>query len=536
MTSLLKSKFDTAYRRALFLSADKLAVYHWENGKLGNSYLFDVSADGQKYFDRYLKETGRMVTYLLVDFVEEEYRQDTIPHVFGADRDAVILRKKSRLFRDTPYFYATIQDRETEGRKDDVVLFMGLTNPDLLAPWLKLLLENKTPLAGIYSVPQLTKLFLESLPQPSAHMLVVSLQSISGLRQTFFLKQQLKISRLVDLPRYGTKPYAPIIHEEVEILQRYLNNMHLTSADQPLHIYYLADTKLLGEIKKTAHDTGSLKHFFVNINQFGQQAGMNREITNPFSDPLFNFFLLKHRPGNYYARKEETRYHQMLKAGRAMYAASICMLLTGMIWGGINFIDAFMLKRQAEIAVKKADFYSARYQMARERLPQTPVSPADLEIISGMADTLDKYKVDPLPMLGAISQGMDQFPQIRLDEIQWVASADPNTKISDSVGADPAQGVVGVSNIESADTGYAYYQIAALNGQISPFDGNYRAALDLINRFAETLRTVDAVHDVSVVILPLDTSSEATLQGGSGAAPGAANFSIRIVLGIRHES
>src|SRR5690554_3834743 len=148
MTSLLKLKFDKTPRRAVFLSADKLAVYHWVNGELGSSYLFDVSPDGQQYFDRYLKETGPLATWFLVDLVEEEYRHDTIPHVFGADRAAVIARKKARLFRDTQYFYADIQEREPDGRRDDRVLFMALTNPDLLAPWLDILHANKIPLAG----------------------------------------------------------------------------------------------------------------------------------------------------------------------------------------------------------------------------------------------------------------------------------------------------------------------------------------------------------------------------------------------------
>jgi hypothetical protein len=536
MISSLKLKFDRAPRRSIFLSADKLSVYHWVNGKLKSSYLFDVSADGQKYFDRYLKETGRMATWFLVDLVEEEYRQDTIPHVFGGDRKAVIDRKKMRLFRETPYFHADIQDRETDGRKDDRALFMGLTNPDLITPWIKLLAGNKIPLAGIYSVPQLTKLLINYLPDPAEHMLVISLQSISGLRQTFFLKKHLKISRLVDMPRYGTHPFAPIIAEEVEIIRRYLNSMRLIDVDKPLHIYYLADQKLLGEIRKLSTQTPSIANYYIDVNTFGELKGNIHGMATPFSDQLFNYHLLKLKPGNYYAQPEETRYFRMLMASRFMYAASVCMILGGMVWGGMNFMDAVVNKKQAEIAAKKSEFYSARYQLAREKLPATPVSPAELQLVVDAANTLNKHRTDPFDILEVISKGMDQYPQIQIDEISLAPSADPNRKITDVETVSPDQGIVGVSNIGTVDTGYNYYQIASMRGHISQFDGNYRLALDMINSFAETLRNLQSVHDVSIVTLPLDVSSTASLQGASNAAPGTANFSVRLVLGIRHES
>ena len=536
MISLPKLKFDSGFRRAVCLSADKISVYHWEKGKLGSSYIFDASADGQKYFDRYLKETGRITTYFLVDLVEEEYRQDTIPHVFGSDRAAVINRKKARLFRDTPYFHADVQGREEEGRRDDQVMFMALTNPDLLEPWLNLLINNKVPLAGIYSVPQITKLLLEYLPEPSDHMLIVSLQSISGLRQSFFYKQKLKISRLVDLPRYGTEPYAPIVMEEIGAIGRYLNSLRFLNTDQPLQIYYLADTRLLAEIQGKVSKSSPNRNIFINVNQLAQKLGLHKEITTPFSDQLLIHCLLKNRPANYYALKNERRYYQMQRAGRVMFAASLLLVFTGLIWGGLNFINAAIFKQQAEIANKKTEFYADRYKVAREKLPQTPVSPVDLEIAVNMTNTLNQYKTDPFQLLAVISKGLDQYPLIQVDEINWASAADPNKKISGDTSAADTQGVVGYSTIGTKDTGFDYYQIALLNGEISPFDGDYRNALDMINKFAETLKSAESVYNVSVVSLPLDISSQSNLQGASNTGPGAARFSIRIVMGLSHGS
>ncbi|MCG8325590.1 MAG: hypothetical protein MI673_08735, partial [Thiotrichales bacterium] len=117
MTSSLKSRFDRLPRRVLLLGSEKLAIYHWLKGRITNSYIFDTDEAGQHQFERYLQEVPDQPAYIIADFAEEEFRQETIPHVFGGDRKAVIQRKQNRLFRDATYCYSHIQGRDTEGRR-----------------------------------------------------------------------------------------------------------------------------------------------------------------------------------------------------------------------------------------------------------------------------------------------------------------------------------------------------------------------------------------------------------------------------------
>ena len=94
-------------------------MYHWYNGRIASSYLFDINDEGREYFERYLRQTPNSPIYIMVDVFEEEYRRETIPHVFGPDRQALLSRKQDRLFRDTPYTYTQTQGREEEGRRDE---------------------------------------------------------------------------------------------------------------------------------------------------------------------------------------------------------------------------------------------------------------------------------------------------------------------------------------------------------------------------------------------------------------------------------
>ena len=540
MISSLKSKFSSSTRRALLVSSDKLAVYHWVNNNLGSSYLFDGSPEGFEYFGHYLDEVPNDLVYVLLDTPAEEYRLDTIPHVFGGDRKSIIERKQGRMFRGTPYLYAEVQGREKEGRRDDNIMFSAITNPDTIQPWLKILEEHKVPVASVVSVPLLLQNNADVIPDMSGNALVFSLQSMSGLRQSFFQDKLLKFSRLVKVPRYGTSPYAPIITEELVKVRRYLQSTHLLDQDRPLDIHFLGNKELLDELGKTHVNSSMVRYHMLDVDVLGKSYGFSDQMQTPFSDKHLVYQLLKNKSKNYYALNKETRYFQMRQINKTLKVASLLLLLTGFIWGGLNVLEGFTYRQQHISDAKKADFYNVRYEVAQERISALPVDPADLKVVVDTTGTLKTYKSEPVDMFKLISKGMDIFPEIQISKIHWAANINPNHKLGagklDSIINEGIQGVLGFSNISDEETGYLYYQIALIDGYLDKFDGDYRKALHMIDQFAESLRRQDSVHDVSVVSLPLDISSEASLQGSTKENSSQSNFSIRVVLGIKNEA
>jgi len=536
MISSLKSRLEIAKRRVLYLSAHKAAIYHWQGTDLGSSYLFDGNDEGRAYFERYLHETPKTPIYILTDFFEEEYRQDTIPHVFGPDRKAILERKKGRLFRDTTYFYSRVIGREEDGRRDDKVLMTAITNPKLVAPWVRLIDAYKVPLAGIYSMPLFSESILKYIDDPARHLLLVSLQSVSGLRQTFFSEKEFRISRLVQMPRYGTEPYAPHIREEVEKIRRYLNSMRLISQEDPLHICFLVSADLLEELKKEYGESTSTRYDFYDINEMLHKAGSSQNVSTPFSDKFFVHQLLQQKPSNFYASGRERRYFIMRNLRYGMLATSALLVLASAVWSGFNLMGGLGYKQSSMAARNKAEFYNTRYQLARQRLPKTPVEPEDLKVAVELANKLEQYKTSPLAMIRLISTGLDKYPSIKLDGFEWMASVDPNAAVGNETNGKKTQNStsIGHSKVKDADTGYDYYQIAVIKGHLDPFNGDYREAIDRINRFAQSLRQQDSIHDVSVVSLPLDVSSSASLQGSTNGAAKEANFAVRIVVGVHH--
>ena len=125
-------------------------------------------------------------------------------------------------------------------------------------------------------------------------------------------------------------------------------------------------------------------------------------------------------------------------------------------------------------ANSKTDFYTTRYQIARERLPQTPVEPADLKVAVEIINDLQGYKTTPIEMIRLVSIVMNRFPNIKLGDFQWASSVNPN--LSMGVGSTSTnQGVIGYSNITGSENDFNYYQIAIIDGEIDlpPFSRTY---------------------------------------------------------------
>jgi hypothetical protein len=74
---------------------------------------------------------------------------------------------------------------------------------------------------------------------------------------------------------------------------------------------------------------------------------------------------------------------------------------------------------------------------------------------------------------------------------------------------------------------------ALIDGEVRPFRGDYRSAIDTINSFAERLRDEPEVAEARVVKLPLNVSPALSLSGNTLDNPeqgGTAEFKLLLVL------
>jgi hypothetical protein len=110
-------------------------------------------------------------------------------------------------------------------------------------------------------------------------------------------------------------------------------------------------------------------------------------------------------------------------------------------------------------------------------------------------------------MLDIVSQALERNPAIVLKTLGWKYGPG-------EIDADAGKSVAG-ANDAVAPGGGARRQSGMVDGEVRPFRGDYRAAIDAINRFAASLSQLPQVNEVRVVKLPLNISPELSLSGNT---------------------
>ena len=514
-------------RRALLIGATQAVVYAPHASEQTSLLRFASAEAGRKRFRRYLADSRGAPFLALVDVADEEYRLDTMPRMPRRDRDALLQRKAARLFKDTGYCFYGVTGREPGGQGNDRVALSALANPALLRQWLALLEEASAPLAGICSLPLFTARLLGGIANPATGChLLLSVQRSSGLRQTCFNNGQFQFSRLAPASSVDPGSLSQLIRAEVEKVNRYLSGQRAYVPGEPLQVHLLFAGALLQALKPAFTAQESVNYHLYDLQERVDGDLARRLVPEECSELYFMQQLLRLKPRNHYATVAERRYFSMQRLRAAGLAASMVLLLGSAGWSARNVLEGLALKRASRAAEAQTHNYAAQYAQARERLPATPVAAPDLKAAALIAQRLAQYKSSPDAMLYALSHSLDEFPSIQLHTLAWTVTAEPNAGYAEA-SADQT-GLWAVTDASGAAR--ALYQSTLLGGRIEPFNGNFREAMQVVQRFADALRGQPAVRDVSIVDLPLNVSADTDLHGNTQARQRKAEFALKLVL------
>ena len=530
-----------AARRVFVISSARLTVHH--RGGLGNlskpldPFSFEADEEGLAQFALYLDHFPNDLTYVIADVVEEEFREETIPHVLGWDRRALLRAKAARAFREVRYVHSIMLGREPDGRRDDRVLFSAITRPEVLAPWLAPMARHAVPLAGIYSPAMLTGAMLKAIGAEDEHVLVVSLQSGGGLRQTSFRRGRLQLSRLAVMPDLAPGRYGSHILAEVERTRRYLGSLRTAADEGRLEVHVLSHGEPFDELRRELRgDAGEDPRAGctpVDLAEVARKLGMRRWGGEPAADRLFVHLLARRPPPNHYATREEMRGFAMLRARSFLKTASAGLVAGGCLFGGVTLLEGIIAGGHARSLSQQAMLYENRYREAQAELPPAPAEPVELERVVSVVNTLRERRADPVDLLGLISDALAGFPRVRIEGLSWRVSDDAEAAAGASAGReDGDRAEPRPSGEEPRRDSKALFQIALVSARIEPFDGDYRVAIDTVRRFAGALAVSPGIEHIRVLSLPLDLSSEQTLTGDAETTAEAAAFEIRVTLRI----
>lgn len=516
-------------KQLFYLTNHELHAYAWNGKNILLEDIFENDENGWQRFADYLADRKNLPAQILVDLIEEDFQRDTVPHTLGKTRRIMIERKLTQLYRDTTFRHATFQGREKTGRRDDRILFSALTNAELPKPWLNALLNNTVPVVGIYSLALLSQQLFKRLKLTQAPLLLITHQS-SGIRQSYFDQGQLHFSRLTPLLDQAPELMAESLLVEIAKTRQFLASTRVLARGTQVQLAVIADPHNLAAIQDEADRVNDADAVYklLTIDDVSGQLKQNLSGTNEDCDELFLSLLAKETVASHYPLREQNRFYQLWQARIALYVFSVLLAITALASSGIDLMSIMDQRREMQRLELEALNAEAKYEIIVENMPNTQVSPHNMRSVVDIERMMNENVPLPDQMMSDVSRALDVLPQVVIKQLQWKV-VDPATL---TIAADPNAQPPAIDVPQALIMGMPDKpaQVLTIDGEIQPFNGNYRAALDSVQKFVMLLEKNPRLK-ATITLQPINTSPTVVLQNTVSQPPleKTASFSIQLV-------
>ena len=505
-------------KQLFFLTNQELVAYAWHGKELVRLDGFDNTDGGRSLFGDYLANAPTVPSYLLVDVVEEDFQRDSAPHVTGRTRVALVERKLAQLYRDTPFRHAELQGRDKGGRKDDRYLFNALTNAELPKAWLAVMLKHAVALAGIYSLPSLSASLFDKIKPGPGPVLLVSHQS-SGLRQSFFDDGLLRFSRLTPLFDHAPERLAEAFRVETAKTRQFMASTRLLGRGAQVTLVVLASGAILDALAPDMADNADVRYLPLESAEAGRLAGVGIFDAGAGCDPLFLALLASLRLPSHFPLRDQRHFYQLLQARSALYAAAGVVALGAVVWTAIDVVTSIELHSEAVRLEQESASTELRYQALMRDMPPTVITPHNMKSVVGLEAMIGQHVPLPERQMAAVGLVLSKLPQLKIKQLEWevvsgasvLAVADPNAPPPEPAPPGDFAPLAEVLGIQDKTA-----QVLRLEGEIAPFAGDYRAAIDAVNELAAQLNRDPSVRAI-VTLQPIDTRPGIRLENKAGA-------------------
>jgi len=523
-----------ADRLLICVSAPEVTVALWHGGRIAECRVFPNDEQSVAAFTEFLAPLPAVPVFLMADMVEEDYRFETLPHTFGSDRSEMLQRKLRQHYRNAVYMSAWPQGRDSTKRRDDRYLFSALTNTELIDPWIRAVSARKLPLAGIYLLPLVSAALPEKLQIKNANLLVVA-QHNAGIRLTFFKDQHFRLSRLTrgDAAR-GATP-ARVFSDEISNTRLYLHALRTVTLDEHMNVLILdTDNTLESVATIVSQENPSLECARLSQDDLASRLRIDPALLEISPDVLYLHLLGQKPPPSNLAPPAATVGYRRYRARQGIYAGCTAIALAGIAWSSFNLWQLYEHNAATELAARQAANYQAQYQEITRQFPAAPTSAENLQKLVETAQKLRSSTRSPAQLMRIVATALEASPNLHIREFAWKYGTTDIDAGNMAAGA-TSQAAPSAQAPASSAPGAVLprRQSGLISGELRPFRGDYRAAIDAINSLAERLAQDPAVQTVKVAKLPLNVNPELSLSGNTveGAEQGStAQFQILLSL------
>jgi len=513
-----------------------MVAQEWFGHKLASSVYFEPDDQGLDLFSSYLSSFSNESVRLLVDLIEEEFRQIRIPLLRGSDRKAILKRNYDKYFRTSAYKFAVSQAVEKKTRKEEKLLLIGLTNQYLLEPWLKIIEDTRTPLSGIISLPLLSESYVEELKLDHKTLILVSQQVPSNLRQSVFVDGKLVLSRLVPIASFYQGDYVTDVLRDIESTQRYLISQRIVDRSETVAVHILTNKRHFDKLLARCEQESNFDFTIYEINELLTREKIDVVDEQDFSSGLFCYLASKKFSLNHYAQPKERKYFQHHRVGLALTVMSIALLSIGIGMALTSAIKGWLYQDTINETTLIEQKYKAKFNQLSETQIDSTTSTASMQHIVQAVETIEgRYLRDPEEMLAMVSNDISIFSDIRVKKLDWFVSNISDTKEASEVVWGKAK-KRRKRKTEKRDPNVpkpkkGFFEIVNVEGEFLNFDGNFRYALSAVDDLEKTMSESGKYFSVEITKRPLDIEPENRLSGDAGT--GRDENQLRAEIGFR---
>lgn len=497
----------------LCATAQQLLAGVWHSGRLHGSQVFANNATGHAAFATLLQQYPAVPVYLIADAVEEDYRLELLPHSRGSARCELIERKLNQFYRGLEYRSAHFVSRDQALRRDDKFLFIALNNAEFLHSWVSAIQAARAKLVGVYLLPMLSQVLLQQLKLMEPHIFLCE-QLSSGLRQTYLHHGRAYMSRLVPKIPEATNQLANFYQQETEKTRLYLISQRYISAETAVKLVLLSTGGATQSIREYLSQTLSFSCVDVPLNPLLKAMGLAEHLVEKMPELVHMQLLASGHAVDNLAPATLTKEYQFGRVERAIKTATIAIGFAGLCIAAWFFMQGWKHDVALELAQQATRIQQMRYDAVAKNFPLTTISAADLQAALTLDQTIATYPKSPIRLMQVVSSALEASAEIELDRLRWVLSPDRNIKDEDQLMTVSADVNPTPALAPSAKTA-TLIELGFVTAEIAGFSGDYRRALNSVNRFVTQLKANQSVDSVEILQQPVNVSSYVNLQGST---------------------
>ena len=520
-------------KRLLYLTANRLTAHSLSRGRLVVDAAFERNDLGIAAFSAYLAGS-RNLYYLVVDVVEEDYHQDTIPYLGRKDRRQLLARKLGQRYRDTTLTLSLPLGYEQGERRNEKILYASFSNTQQFQPWLAALAQNAVRLVGVYSTALLAPAVIKGAGLKAPRCLLVSVQQ-TGLRQSYVEDGNIRFSRIGRVNLEDPAAVAAACASESARLQQYLVTMRLLpTANTPIDVMVLAAGQYHAALTEACRSSELLRFHVINADTRCRAAGLSSFPPGAPCDALFLHAAATATPAQQFAQDQHRHHYQLWQMGKGLYGAGMAVLVSGLLFALVQLFDVYNLREHILSDKTQFDSISAEYARLTATFPPTPTSTENLKTTIREYRTLQAQTASPAYLFAEISKALAGFAQVEIERIDWSVGKPPQesgAKGAASKAAAPAPAPAAAGAPAAAPAADLGYELATVSARVvGARRADVRSITGMASQFMAALRKVPHLEIMSVH-MPFDVTAEDTLRGDIGserAAAEDAHFSFTI--------